>query len=380
MLISARCRGAQILCAALVGFLLVVAISGCGEDNNSTSMAAPATSPGMAVRQTDLVSDVAGAAAMDPNLVNAWGIARGPTTPFWVADNHAGVSTLYDGAGHPFPVGQPLAVTIPPPAGSPEGTMAAPTGMVFNDTSDFLISAGSQSTPALFIFATEDGTVSAWNRDSGGTAILTADESGSDAIYKGLALGHNATGNFLYATDFHNGRVDVFDKMFVATTLSGSFVDPHIPAGFAPFGIANIDGSLFVTYAKQGENQEDDAKGPGNGFVDVFDTDGRLVRRFASQGPLNSPWGVVRAPAGFGSFGNAILVGNFGDGHINAFDPNSRQFLGAFTDGHDPISIDGLWGLSFGNGATAGDANTLFFTAGPGEEAHGLFGSLQPAT
>ena len=208
-----------------------------------------------------------------------------------------------------------------------------------------------------------------------GTAILAADNSASGAVYKGLALG-----NFLYATNFHEARVDAFDKTFAPASLSGSFTDPNIPAGFAPFGIANIGGSLYVTYAKQDEDQHDDVKGPGNGYVDVFDTNGTLVRRFASQGTLNSPWAVVRAPAGFGSLGDTILVGNFGDGHINAFDPNSGNLLGALTDGHHPIAIDGLWGLSFGNGASAGDVNTLFFTAGPGDEEHGLFGSLQPVT
>ncbi len=406
MLISARRRrGSRISGAALLGVLLPAFFFGCGEDDNNSSMSAstptaaakatpsptptslakPTPSPtaqtGMAVRQTNLVSDVAGAATTDPNLVNAWGIARGPTSPFWVADNGQGVSTLYDGAGHPFPIAQPLVVTVPPPAGSPPDTTAAPTGVVFNNTSDFVITDGTHTAPSLFIFATEDGTVSGWSQTVNvGAAILAADNSNSGASYKGLALGSNAAGNFLYATNFHQARVDAFDSVFATATLSGSFADPNLPDGFAPFGIANIGGNLYVTYAKQDDDQHDDVKGPGNGFVDVFDTNGMLLRRFASQGSLNSPWGVVSAPAAFGSFGGAILIGNFGDGHINAFDPNSGALLGSLSDGHNPIAIDGLWGLSFGNDGNAGDANTLFFTAGPGDEVHGLFGSLQVAT
>ena len=384
MVITIRRRVDHVLCATALGCMLAAALPGCGEDNGA-SMSGPTPTPtviaGMAVLQTDLVSDVAGATTVDPQLVNAWGIARGPTTPFWVAAAETGVSTLYDGEGHPFPVGAPLVVTIPPPAGSPEGTLAAPTGLVFNGTSDFVITSGSHSAASAFIFATENGTISGWNLNvSVGAAILAVDNSADEAIYKGLALGSNTAGNFLYATDFHNGHVDVFDKTFTAATLSGSFADPSIPAGFAPFGIASIEGSLYVTYAKQDDDREDDVKGPGNGFVDVFTTSGTLVRRFVSQGRLNSPWGVVRAPAGFGSLADAILIGNFGDGHINAYDASTGQFRGALTDGHNPISIDGLWGLSFGNGASAGGVNTLFFTAGPGDEEHGLFGSLQPVT
>jgi uncharacterized protein (TIGR03118 family) len=256
--------------------------------------------------------------------------------------------------------------------------MAAPTGIVFNSTSDFVISEGTQSAPSVFIFATEDGTLSGWSQPVDvTTAILKVDNSAGGAIYKGLALANNGSGNFLYATNFHAGRVEAFDGSFAPATLSGSFTDPDIPAGFAPFGIAEIGGNLFVTFAKQDANKQDDVRGPGNGFVDVFDANGTFVRRFASQGTLNSPWGMVLTPAGFGALGNMLLVGNFGDGRINAFDPSSGQFLGQLTDGTNPITIEGLWGLEFGNGANGGDANTLFFTAGPGDETHGLLGSLQ---
>lgn len=332
--------------------------------------------------QTNLVSDVSGRAAMtDPQLVNPWGIALGPTSPFWISDNGQGVSTLYDGNGMPFPAASPLVVTIPPPGGSPAGTGAAPTGIVFNGTSDFVVTEGTKSGPAAFVFAAEDGTLSGWNRDVDvATAVLAADNSSTEAVYKGLALGSNASGNFLFATDFSHGTVDVFDKNFAPATLSGTFNDPNIPQGFAPFGIQNLGGRLYVTYAKQDEQKEDDVAGPDNGFVDVFDTNGNLMRRFASRGSLNSPWGLAIAPASFGTFANAVLVGNFGDGHINAFDATNGMFLGQLSsDMNTPITISGLWGLVVGNGAMGGDANTVYFTAGSDAEQHGLFGSLQPA-
>jgi uncharacterized protein (TIGR03118 family) len=368
--VATTCGGSLWLAA-----LLTVAICGCGGSDSGNGA-------GMPVRQTNLVADEAGTAATaDPNLVNPWGIAAEPAGPFWINDNGQGVSTLDDGAGHPFPDGQPLVVTIPPPAGSPAGTTAAPTGMVFNDTQDFVVTEGTRSAASVFIFATEDGTLSGWNPNVDvGAAILAVDNSANNAVYKGLALGSNASGNVLFATDFHNSRIDAFDRTFAPAFLSGSFADSSIPAGFAPFGIATIQGRVYVTYAKQDADQHDDVSGPGNGFVNVFDTNGNLMRRFASQGVLNSPWGVVLAPPGFGPFGNAILVGNFGDGAISAFDPTSGLLLGQLTDGNNVLKIDGLWGLIFGNGATAGGVNTLYFTAGPDEEQHGLFGMLQPVT
>jgi uncharacterized protein (TIGR03118 family) len=378
-----RPRGSRVRFVTLLTFLLPVVIWGCGEDDGNVAGLPVQSSSvaGMAVSQTNLVSDVQGRAAVtDPNLVNAWGIAASPTGPFWISDNGQGVSTLYDGAGQPFPIGQPLVMTVSPPAGSPAETTAAPTGTVFNGTADFVVTDGTHSGPSLFLFATEDGTLSGWNSGVNlAAAILTVDNSASAAVYKGLALGGNAGGNALYATNFSAGRIDVFDHAFAPAILSGSFADPSIPAGFAPFGIANLGGSLYVTYAKQDDQQHDDVRGPGNGFVNVFDTNGNLMRRFASQGTLNSPWGVVLTPAGFGSLGNTILVGNFGDGEISAFDPINARFLGQLNDGRNPLKIDGLWGLNFGNGASAGDANTLFFTAGPNEEKHGLFGALRPA-
>jgi uncharacterized protein (TIGR03118 family) len=321
--------------------------------------------------QTNLVSDIPGEAALtDPSLVNPWGISFSANSPFWISDNGSGVSTLYNGGGAKIP----LTVTIPTPAG---GTPpSAPTGTVFNGTTGFNV---APNTPAAFIFDTEDGTVSGW---SGGTsAVLEVDNSSSGAVYKGLAIGNNGSGNFLYASNFNSGKIDVFNSSFAPTTLSGSFTDPNLPAGYAPFNIQDLNGDLFVTYAKQDAAKHDDVAGPGNGFVDEYDLNGDLLGRLVSNGPLDSPWGLAIAPSGFGNFGGDLLVGNFGDGTINAFNPTDGDFVGTL-DGPsgNPIVIQGLWGLAFGNGGAAGDPGTLYFTAGiPGDgmiEDHGLFGSL----
>lgn len=317
----------------------------------------------------NLVSDIPGLApVLDTNLVNPWGIAFGPTSPFWISDNHAGLSTLYDSTGGV----QTLVVTIPAPSGSTEP--GAPTGILFNNTTNFILGG----TPARFIFVTEDGTVAAWN--SGTNAVLKADNSSAGAIYKGVTLANSHGTNRLYAADFHNGKIDVFDANFQEVNLTG-FADATIPAGFAPFNIRNIGGNLYVTYAKQDADAEDDIAGPGNGYVNVFDADGNLLRRFASTGSLNSPWGLAVAPPSFGAFGGALLVGNFGDGRINAFDPGTGASLGQLNDQRgNPISILGLWDLTFGNGAKGGDIDDLYFTAGiPGDgaiEDHGLFGEI----
>lgn len=348
------------------------------------ALASPATAASHlnCYQQTNLVSNgFESANFFDTNLVNAWGLASSATSPFWVSDNGAGLTTLYNGEGQPFPVASPLVVTIPLPAG---GTgLSTPTGQVFNEfhatsPSDFVV-AGN---PSLFIFATEDGTISAWNLSVTPltAAVLVVDNSASGAVYKGLAIGSTAAGNFLYATNFHAGTIDVFDGEFAPVILPlGSFVDPVIPAGFAPFNIQNLDGNLYVTYAKQNDAKHDDVAGEGNGFVDVFDTDGKLIQNVAVDNKLNSPWGLALAPEDFGSFSNDLLVGNFGDGYINAY----RQLGGEFIfDGklRGPegrfLNIDGLWALRFGNDHNAGPHNTLFFTAGPNHEQDGLFGSL----
>jgi uncharacterized protein (TIGR03118 family) len=321
---------------------------------------------------TNLVSDVPGlAATLDPNLVNAWGLAAGPTSPWWVADNETSVSTLYLGDGTPVP----LVVDVP----------GNPTGLVFNGGPDFIVSDGTNSGPSVFIFDTESGTILGWNPavpppPFSTQAFVVADRSGVGAIYKGLAIASTANGDFIYATDFHNGRVDVFDGEFNLVTSPGAFVDPSLPAGFAPFGIQEIGGVLFVTYAKQDADREDDVTGQGLGFVDMFDTAGGFLGRVASRGPLNAPWGLALAPESFGRFGGDLLVGNFGDGRINAYELShgAYRFRGQLRGpGQTKLAIDGLWALAFGNGAAAGPTDTLFFTAGPDDEEHGLFGTIE---
>jgi uncharacterized protein (TIGR03118 family) len=353
-------------------------------------IAAPASADGggIATRsyvQTNLVSDIPGLAAhTDPNLKNPWGTAVGPGSPIWVSDNHAGVTTLYDGAGN----AQPLVVTIPAPPSAGEGAVGTPTGQAFNTfdptSSDFVISKNGTSGPAFFLFATEDGTIAGWNpnvdRPRAVIAVdrSTATDSAGDvgALYKGLALVTTPAGKFLYASNFRFGTVDVFDSHF---DLVNSFTDPTVPAGFAPFGIHNIGGKLFVTFAKQGPGKEDDAARPGNGFVDVFAPNGDLLQRLVSRGELDSPWAVTLAPSTFGAFGGDILVGNFGNGRIDAYDPASGEFQGRLSGpGGGPIAIDGLWGLRFAPATPGAGPNTLFFTAGLNDEADGLFGTIVP--
>jgi uncharacterized protein (TIGR03118 family) len=332
-------------------------------------------------QQTNLVTDnpaIAQAPTTDVKLKNPWGIAASPTSPFWVADNNSGFSTLYDGTGTP----QSLVVTIPPPAGA-QGP-ATPTGITFNSTSDFAVSSGGKTAPANFIFATEDGTISGWSFSvDKNNAILEVDNSAAGAVYKGLAWATAPSGNWLYATNFRSGHVDVFDTNYKPVNLGATaFTDRRIPKGFAPFGITTVNGNLLVTFAKQDAAKHDDVPGKGLGFVDLFNPDGVLIKRIASRGTLNAPWGMAVAPSNFGKFSNDLLIGNFGDGRISAFKQvgNSAVFagqLGASPRGKT-ISIDGLWGLSFGNGASSGNTNTLYFTAGVNGEADGLFGELNP--
>lgn len=306
---------------------------------------------------------------VDPNLVNPWGIALSATSPFWVSDNGTHVSTLYPNGA---PQLNPLVVAIPPLNPTPPpGTTGTPTGIVFNDT------AGTGNfNRDLFLFATEDGLIAGWQAANASSAATRFDNSGSSANYKGLALGTNNSGSFLYAADFRNARIDVINSTFAATALAGSFTDPNLPAGYAPFNIQNLGGTLYVTYAQQGAGG-DEVAGPGLGYVDAYDTNGVLLRRVASGGALNAPWGLALAPADFGEFSNDLLVGNFGDGLIHAFDPLTGVFEGTLSDANgNPIKIDGLWGLIFGNGGAGGRADTLYFTAGINDEAHGLFGSL----
>lgn len=313
--------------------------------------------PRPSVVQTNLVSDVPGLAAnTDPNLKNPWGISFGPTSPFWVSDQVTGVATLYNGSGTP----QSLIVTIP--GGNP-------TGQVFNSTADFTLSAGGK---ALFLFATLDGNIAGWN-SSLGTTAQTMVLGGPGTVYTGLALANNGAGNFLYAANNAGGTIHVFDSTFTPTTLAGSFTDPGLPAGYTPYNIQNLGGTLYVTY----ENES-----LGGGVVDAFDVNGNFVRRISANGaggPLEAPWGLALAPAGFGEFGGALLVGNEDDGRISAFDPTTGAFLGQLLDENgQPIANTGLWGLTFGNGVSGGDMDTLYFAAGINEEVNGLFGSIRP--
>jgi uncharacterized protein (TIGR03118 family) len=337
---------------------------------------------------TNLQSDIAGVAdRTDTNLVNPWGLTINPVNPaknaFWVSDNNSGVSTLYTLDGAPVP----LVVTIPPTSadtGTPK--IAAPTGIVFNPSKTAFMLPDGQ--PAAFIFDGEDGSITAWN---GGLnpitqAVIKVDNSSPDptksSVYKGLALATRATGGLtLYATNFHNGTVDVYDDTFKKATISGTFTDtmpkPALPpgaVGWAPFGIANIDGLLFVTFAAQNSVKHDDVGAPGAGFVDVFDTEGNFVQRLVTGGELNSPWGLAEVPGTFGSLNpETLLVGNFGDGHINAYDIKTKKFLGQLVHRKgEPLQFDGLWSLLFVQ-------NRLYFTAGIVGEAHGLFGFIVPA-
>jgi len=360
----------SILCAIAVSSAAAQSVSNNSTDNSSAQR-------GGAYLQHNLVSDGAVAADhVDPNLVNAWGVAFNPAGAAWVANNGTGTSTLYDGNG----VALPLIVQIPAPGAASGGT---PTGIVFNGSSNFSVGSGSASGPARFLFATEDGLIAGWSPSADAThALVAVDNSSHNAIYKGIAIAAGNNEALLYATDFHNDRVDVFDAAFQPVTLaSGAFTDSHLPAGYAPFGIQAINGDVFVTFALQDADKKDEQHGRGLGFVDAFDANGNLLRRVAARGALNAPWGMALAPAGFGRFGNALLVGNFGDGRINAYDLVFDVPLGDLRDkSNHAIAIEGLWGIAFGNGMLNQPADTLFFAAGPGDENHGLYGRIDVQT
>jgi len=356
--------GRSTIVAAVASLALVAATHAAGP-------------PGGDYLVTPLVSDVPGLApTTDPNLVNAWGLARSATSPWWVADNgpdpSTSKSTLYNGAGTPFPLppNAPLVVSVP----------GAPTGAVFaGSPGNFPIATATSTTlgPAAFIFATEAGEIRAWR---GGSTALAAPATGDPgAIYKGLAIAGPSGSPLLYATDFANARVDVFDGTWANVTPSGAFVDPNLPSGYAPFGIQTIGSRIFVTYAKQGPGGEDEVDGQSLGFVDAYDFAGNLLARVAQRGQLNAPWGLALAPASFGRYAGDLLVGNFGDGQINAYAERDGTFTHAGTlrdNGGQKLVIDGLWALEFGNAPNNGDAGTLFFTAGPDDESHGLFGTI----
>ncbi|MBB5423031.1 uncharacterized protein (TIGR03118 family) [Paraburkholderia sp. JPY158] len=356
-----------VACGAAVA-TLVSCGGGGGGSSNSSSTSPPVQSSFAA---TALVSDGAVPAAhTDANLKNPWGVAFNPKGFAWVADNGTNVATLYDGNGVP----QSLVVTIP----DGKNGSASPTGIVFNGTQSFLVTENGKSGVAAFIFAGEGGTITAWAPAVGPTnAFVMYDDGAGGAVYKGLALAAMSNGNFLYATDFHNNKIDVFDTTFTKVSMPGAFTDPAMPAGFAPFGIQAIGSNLFVTYAMQDADKHDDVAGAGLGMVDVYDTAGNLKQRFATGGPLNAPWGIAQAPASFGSMSGAIIIGNFGDGIINAFNASSGQSMGPISGpNNSPIVEHGVWGIAFGNDLSNQPSSTLFFAAGPNDEADGVYGRI----
>jgi uncharacterized protein (TIGR03118 family) len=338
------------------------------------ALAFPAAASAHGYRQINLVSDIPGMAALtDPSLVNPWGVSAGPDTPLWVSDNGTDVSTLYAGAVHGMPVSAvPLVVSIPG---------GAPTGQVFNPTTQFVLHQGDTSTPAKFIFDSEAGMITAWSPDLVPITSAVTVQTTPGAVYKGLAIDTvPGKGPFLYAANFSQNRIDVFNRRFHRVNSAFGFHDPTLPAGFAPFNIQAIGLRLFVAYAKQDAAHMDEIAGPGLGFVDVYGPRGHLLRRLVSRGRLNAPWGLVVAPAKFGRFSHALLVGNFGNGHINAYDPMTGVWLGQLRHPDDsPIVIDGLWALRFGN-PTIGGTHGLLFSAGIDDEAHGLLGVIRHVT
>src|SRR5438309_3011499 len=324
-----------------------------------------------AFTQTNLVSNRTdqGASVIDPSLQNPWGISAGPSTPMWVSDNGAGVTTLYRGDGSKVP----LTVVIPPGAGSGEA-QGTPTGTVFNGN-------GAAFRGDRFLFATEDGTIAGWQPAYGTVAHTQVDNSlpAPGAVYKGLAIGSTATGDRIYVANFRGGAVDVFNSNYAP---AGSFTDPKIPTDYAPFDVQTLGGVLYVTFAMRDATGHDDVAGQGHGLVDAFDTNGNLLRRLVSHGQLDSPWGLAIAPASLGDFAGDLLVGNFGNGRINAFTLDKGNFRGTLKSDQGPIAIDGLWALRVGNGApppNGGDPNAVYFTAGINGEADGLFGTITNA-
>jgi uncharacterized protein (TIGR03118 family) len=337
-------------------FVLASAAGALGADRRGGKRARPPDDKQNDYRVTLLVSNVEGEAPVtDPKLENAWGIAASATSPWWVANNGTGSSTLYNGDGDKLA----LEVQVP----------GAPTGIVFNGGSQFELAS---SLPARFLFASEDGTLSGWNPGFSPNASVVFSDPGS--VYKGLAI----HGDVLYTTDFTECKVETFGGAFQEFDTPGEFEDASIPAGFCPFGIQAIGDAIYVTYAKK--DGVDDVAGQGNGFVRAFDTDGNLIAKVASHGQLNSPWGLAQAPEDFGKFSGCLMVGNFGDGKINAYCRNRGEqwhHAGRLRQRRHAISIDGLWGIGFGTGQASGPENILYFAAGPDDEENGSFGKVE---
>ena len=336
--------------------------------------------------QTNLISNRTdqGAQVMDRDLQNPWGLALGPMTPLWVADNATGVATVYNvNPGGTQASKSSLTVTLPGGRAA-TGDGPSPTGQVFNPTDGFVVTSGAGSGPARFIFASESGQITAWspaaNPITAGASTATVEFSSDTAVYKGLAIARTGGQPYLYASNFHDGTVDVFDTQFDRVHLRGDFRDPDLPAGYAPFGIQDINGLIYVTYALQDANKHDDVAGAGHGFIDIYTRDGFLVKRLVSRGDLDSPWGLAVAPDGFGQFTGKLLVGNFGNGLIHAYGLASGVPAGALRDEQgQPIQIDDLWALKVGT-ATTGGTHTVLFSAGINDEMDGLVGSINRAS
>ncbi len=351
----------RLISAALLALTAAVAIA-----------AAPASAATNAYHQQNVVSDQPGHAQLtDPNLVNAWGLASGPTTPIWSANNHTDTATIYTGAVHGAPAAiAPLVVDV-------QG--GAPTGQVFNGSDSFQIKVNGSWTPAVFLFDSESGHITAWAPGNPTPTVARIKASVSGAVYKGLTITNVAgRGPLLLAADFPRNRIDVFNGKFQRTSVEGGFHDSTLPKGWGPFNVQAIGNLVYVSYAKVDQATGDEVAGAGLGRVDVYTANGFLVRRLAMGGPLNAPWGLVRAPMSFGAFGGDILVGNFGDGRITAFDSTGHMEGQLRRPNGMPVVIDGLWGLRFGNTAFGG-GNGLVFSAGPDDEEHGLLGVLRPA-
>jgi uncharacterized protein (TIGR03118 family) len=344
---------------------LLFSLVACGGGGGGSTSATPPPPAPTAYQLTTLVSDqaIAGVTTTDVNLVNPWGLAYGPTTDFWVANQGTATTTVYDGLGRRPTT--PITVAVP---AVPGHVMGGPTGVVFNGSTAFL---GDE-----FLLASLDGCICGWS--AGVTTTRRVDNSGVQAVYTGLATGASGTATYVFAANFNAGTIDVFDASYAPVNLGATaLVDPTLPAGFSPFNVQVLAGKLYVTYAKHVPPALRETPGAGFGYVSLFNLDGTFVRRVASAGSLNSPWGLAIAPATFGPYSGALLVGNFGDGHITAFDTTTGAQLGQLSGASGaPLAVSGLWGMAFGNDASAGKSNQLYLTAGPQAETHGLFATI----
>jgi len=396
-----RIGSRETLAVAAVGVLCTVALAACGGGSGGGTLGSNAPAPmsadpppATAFTDTALVSNNVGVVAttttIDAHLSNPWGIAVAPGLPFWIADNNSNLSTLYSGTGavetQEITGSTDVGITIPSSAAN---VPSNPTGQVYNGGGGFLVTTPNGQETALFIFDGEGGTIAAWAKDSGAAAVTAYDDGvangANHAVYKGLAIGTVSGATYLYATDLHNNKVDVFDTNFAKpAAMQGKFVDPNMPAGFVPFGIAAVDNQLYVTFAMQDQAMHDEVTGAGLGYVDAFDFNGNILNRVASGGVLNAPWGIAVAPAGFGSLAGDLLIGNFGDGTVNIFTPNGTSLATSvgplMVSNGGAVSIPGLWSLAFGNGDPDKPATTLFYTAGFANQTDGVFGSISPTS